>query len=293
MPTLYSPDGTVPEAVAGYFNEQQIAGGTNATPIVLHVVAHGFQSGDTVGVEGNFGNDGLANGIWTISVTDANHFALNGSVGGSVPSTATGSVIDYSVNPQFVCPSDTDASDASSVNPMLQGMANIIPYSYKRFGQYSIRRENILSNFLANPNSGYAVETIASASTWQVVSAIPVIPVSVAPAYPTDRLDIEFTSSVLTDSAPGVTTCAFALGVSLNGSLFTPPMYETSQVFEHTESVQIATGLHLRGSFDFPGTGYGPLTYQVAVLAWAPSTSVTYQFLGAYEIRTRLLRRNT
>jgi hypothetical protein len=57
-----------------------ISGATNASPIVITDTAHGYFTGQQVTISGVLGNTG-ANGTWTISVTDANHFSLNGSVG--------------------------------------------------------------------------------------------------------------------------------------------------------------------------------------------------------------------
>lgn len=57
-----------------------ITGATNATPIAITVTAHGYATGDTVVITGVGGNTN-ANGTWEITVTGANTFTLNGSVG--------------------------------------------------------------------------------------------------------------------------------------------------------------------------------------------------------------------
>lgn len=57
-----------------------ITGATNATPIVVASTAHGRTTGDQVVIIDVEGND-AANGPWTITVIDANHFSLNSSVG--------------------------------------------------------------------------------------------------------------------------------------------------------------------------------------------------------------------
>lgn len=53
---------------------------TDATPIVLTSVAHGLSSGDAVSVQDVLGNDG-ANGSFTVTVLDADTFALDDSGG--------------------------------------------------------------------------------------------------------------------------------------------------------------------------------------------------------------------
>ena len=53
---------------------------TNATPIVVHAPANGYIFGNTVNVSGVQGNT-ATNGTWAITIIDADHFSLNGSVG--------------------------------------------------------------------------------------------------------------------------------------------------------------------------------------------------------------------
>ena len=57
-----------------------MSGATNASPIVITNTAHGYFTGQQVTISGVLGNT-AANGTWTITVTDANHFSLNGSIG--------------------------------------------------------------------------------------------------------------------------------------------------------------------------------------------------------------------
>jgi hypothetical protein len=59
---------------------------TNTTPIVMHVSAHGYTTNDIVIQRGILGNAG-ANGEFTVTVTDANHYSLNSSVGTGVYTT--------------------------------------------------------------------------------------------------------------------------------------------------------------------------------------------------------------
>jgi hypothetical protein len=54
---------------------------TNATPIVITTAAaHGFSTGDTIFIDNVAGNK-AANGFWTVTVTGASTFSLNGSHG--------------------------------------------------------------------------------------------------------------------------------------------------------------------------------------------------------------------
>jgi hypothetical protein len=57
-----------------------ITGATNASPIVITSAGHGFATGDFVAITGVTGNT-AANGLWQITLSDANSFSLNGSTG--------------------------------------------------------------------------------------------------------------------------------------------------------------------------------------------------------------------
>lgn len=57
-----------------------ISGATNASPISITATGHGYSSGDIVHISGVAGNT-AANGLWQITVVDANTFTLNGSTG--------------------------------------------------------------------------------------------------------------------------------------------------------------------------------------------------------------------
>jgi hypothetical protein len=59
---------------------KSITSSTNATPIAITCTAHGYSTGDTVVVTNHTVNTN-ANGTWEITVTGANTFTLDGSVG--------------------------------------------------------------------------------------------------------------------------------------------------------------------------------------------------------------------
>lgn len=62
------------------FEVKDITGATNASPIVVTIASHGYQTGDQATVAGVLGNT-AANGNWSITVLTANTFSLDGSVG--------------------------------------------------------------------------------------------------------------------------------------------------------------------------------------------------------------------
>jgi hypothetical protein len=60
------------------------SGSTNTTPIVIGSNSHGCTTGDTVIIYGHPGNTN-ANGVWEVTVIDADRFSLNGSSGNGNP----------------------------------------------------------------------------------------------------------------------------------------------------------------------------------------------------------------
>lgn len=104
-----------------------INGATVATPIVIQTTtSHFYSTSDRVAITGVLGNT-AANGVWTITVIDATHFSLNGSVG-SVAYTSGGTASNQSLTPPFQIPSDGDTFNVASVNVALQMLADRTQY---------------------------------------------------------------------------------------------------------------------------------------------------------------------
>jgi len=80
---VYGPDGLLAGGTGtlGYRDSGPVTGATNASPIEITSAAHGLTTGTLVSLAGVGGNPG-ANGTFTITVTGANTFTLNGSSGG-------------------------------------------------------------------------------------------------------------------------------------------------------------------------------------------------------------------
>lgn len=82
------------EATSGTMPAQEsevgtITGATNASPIVVTITAHGYETGDQATIVGVLGNT-AANGNWTITALTANTFSLDDSTGnGSYTSGGT------------------------------------------------------------------------------------------------------------------------------------------------------------------------------------------------------------
>lgn len=71
---------TTPAYLLPVGTAKAVTGATNATPIVITAVAHGFSTNHTVYITGVGGNT-AANGTWRVTVLTADTFELNGSVG--------------------------------------------------------------------------------------------------------------------------------------------------------------------------------------------------------------------
>lgn len=67
---------------------KNISSSTNATPISITCTSHGYSTGDTVVITGH-GTNTNANGTWEITVTGADTFTLDGSVGNGVGGAGT------------------------------------------------------------------------------------------------------------------------------------------------------------------------------------------------------------
>lgn len=77
MANWQANSGTMPQQT---FETKTITGATNATPIVITIASHGYQTADQVDISGVLGNT-AANGSWIITVLSANTFSLDSSVG--------------------------------------------------------------------------------------------------------------------------------------------------------------------------------------------------------------------
>src|SRR5574344_239486 len=87
------PDGSVDFTRLQSYKTYTVSNATNATPIVITAVGHGFLTGDKVQISGVGGNT-AANGTFTITKIGADTFSLDGSVGNGA-FTSNGNAIIY------------------------------------------------------------------------------------------------------------------------------------------------------------------------------------------------------
>jgi hypothetical protein len=137
MSTIYNGAGQVPFPTSGAWRQVFISASTNASPIhITSLGSHAFNTGDSVEVEGHTVNTN-ANGQWTITVVDATHFILNGSVGNGVGG-ATGYCVDYEIQPAYRIPSPGEAASMVTLGPIIEGLANTTPFLYRRCGRFRL-----------------------------------------------------------------------------------------------------------------------------------------------------------
>lgn len=294
MSTVYNGDGTIPQATNPY-NPIDIASVANAGGAIEIVTtpAHGFNDGDTITVEGCLRAE--ANGLWSIVVLGAHTFVLNGSTFVSTAG-AGGIAIDYSVNPLITIPSDGDPRDVSSVNPALEESANIVPYLYKRVGQYNLYNAGRYggSNAIAG---NWQSQTITSGGGWTLITGTDTD--SNTPYSPwlfngtTDLLELTWNLSVDIPDAGGVS--AIGIGIAVDGGSMS----------------QVAGTLHRCGNGGSPGADiegplqlYGLITgtdlsisgqghsLNIGIMGHASSTSIVFKLLNPWSLSIKHYRRN-
>jgi hypothetical protein len=80
---------------------------------------------------------GVGQSTWIVTVLDTLNFQLNGSTAPGTTTTA-GYCIDYEVQPAFQIPVPGELATMRDMAPVLQGMANAIPYGYRNAGKYRL-----------------------------------------------------------------------------------------------------------------------------------------------------------
>jgi phage-related baseplate assembly protein len=99
-----------PSAIAGTV----ITAATNASPIAVTTsTAHGLTSDDVVLIAGVLGNT-ASNGAWTVQVTGASSFTLDGSTGNGV--WTSGGIVYVPTSATFTADSEGTPSNATTVN---------------------------------------------------------------------------------------------------------------------------------------------------------------------------------
>src|SRR5574344_2260007 len=111
------PDGSVDFTRLQSYKTYTVSNATNATPIVITAVGHGFLTGDKVKIFGVGGNT-AANGTFTITKIGADTFSLDGSVGNGTFTTNGTAIIYPSADDNLVNKAYVDAGDAQTTIPL-------------------------------------------------------------------------------------------------------------------------------------------------------------------------------
>lgn len=299
MSEIYNANGTLP-AVTKPFDPTvgpgvAITSSTNATPIVVTATAHGFSTGDTVQIEGHHTNTN-ANGLWVVTVTGANTFSLNGSIGNGVGG-ATGYAVDYSINPLITIPDDGDLAVASSINPAFEGIFNNVPFLYARTGKYRLQNSWYGAQAAGSPQStfGSSVNLPGSPGSWVDFTGLTTLVASVNPGMAPiiqngDLLDVVFSAGLsMNFPSSGSVAPPVCLGIAKNinggGNAI---MTETAIPLVNTVTNGPATEIDhvvLRARVVASGVATGGSTYDFGIQIFAIATTsphVTLTLLSGY-----------
>lgn len=115
----------------------EIASTTAGAPITVQTsAAHGYGTGDCVEIEGC--SDPTADGVWTITVTGATTFTLDGSF--SASSGSGGWVRNYTLLPHSTMIDDGDLLDAANLVPPHELTENKSAYLHRASGSMRVVR---------------------------------------------------------------------------------------------------------------------------------------------------------
>lgn len=285
MGTAYNGDGTVPRAtnpwtaiaIASTSNVGGSYGITTTPP-------HGFADGDTVSIEGCLAAG--ADGTWQIVVTGGHTFILTGSTY-SATVGAGGIALDYSVNPLISLPDDGDPLDVSTVNPAFEESANIVPYLYKRVGQFNLL--NIERTHFDDSLSGTlgSATSVAAVDGWKLITGTGF-------AYTpfkinlTDYLEIEW--SFVSDTPTAGARAGYAIGISYDAGVTWAQMPRTAIA---NVSEDMIGRTYLRGILwgDDIGSGNGR-SLSIGILGSVPVTTCTFQVNKPYHLQLKHFRFN-
>jgi hypothetical protein len=153
MSVVYNGAGSLVSATTGAGTRVSIFSSTNASPIVVSTwTSHGFNTGDTVEIEGHTTNT-PANQVSQITVVDPKHFSLNGTTGIGV-GASTGYAINYELLPAIVLPAGGELVDPGGVGAFAEGLANTAPYLYRASGKYKLYNVYTMSQNATGSNLG-------------------------------------------------------------------------------------------------------------------------------------------
>src|SRR5574344_1771518 len=118
-------DGSVDFTRLQSYKTYTVSNATNATPIVITAVGHGFLTGDKVQISGVGGNT-AANGVFTITKIGTDTFSLDGSVGNGAFTTNGNAVIYPSADDNLV---NKKYADDNLVEALADVLAPVTPNS--------------------------------------------------------------------------------------------------------------------------------------------------------------------
>jgi hypothetical protein len=308
MATVYNGNGSLVSATSGAGNRTAINSSTNAAPIAVSATAHGYNTGDSVEIEGHLTNT-AANGFWQITRIDANTFSLNGSTGNGVGG-ATGYSIGYELQPAYTIPAGGELLDPGVSGALFEGIANVAPWLYRAAGKFKIYNY-YQSSFAGASAVGaapwYTDNAVVVTGTWLSNAGLRITLKSIAanPSGPDPYLgasDILVVTASVSVAVADVTqplnsADAFGIGMTMGGTNIrgqvllaqsapypSPPSY----------NVQSIAPITITASF-FPTTDYTPGVGQNLQIVYQrfngfSDTNNSIRFSGAWAINAYQLR---
>jgi hypothetical protein len=274
MPSPYAGNGTVPTTTSSSRFRFQIQSTTNTTPIsVTTTGAHGFNTGDTVEIEGG----DTVNGVYQIDVTGANSFTLRGSTAPGAIGLANGYCIDYQVQPAITIPSSGDLAQAGDVALIGEAAANFQPFMNRRAGAYRLhyRASEFGYPSPGDPFSSTVLTSANSASPNFLGGAAPIFPFLTGgdnPIYMSgDVLEADYTTTghITTGMAAVRIFIAFYLNIGAVNTV----LLQSALIMRETD---VAIPLHFRVVFGIGGL-IPPVgtNYNIGLCAWMVSLGST------------------
>lgn len=155
-------------------NTVAIVDSTNATPIVVHAVAHGMVTGDLAEVVGHRVNT-AANNRWAVSVVDADHVILEGSAGIGVGG-ATGTIQQLGFGAAYAIPRDGEKRTAMSVNAALEALGDRAALLCANMAQYKVFAiaATQVDDHATEMTAWTEAHTFAAGNTWEQIKNVAV-----------------------------------------------------------------------------------------------------------------------
>lgn len=154
---------------------QTYTAASNASPIAITKTAHGLTTGDVIGVYGDTTNTN-ANGLWRVTVSDADHFSLNSSTGNGagtsgsfLPMNSALVVLSAAQTLNIAVTPTTGAPVVPNWTPSTNITSTVVTGSSAKTGIANIKLD-VGASFTTGKAAYYALPSTLDLSSYQQVS---------------------------------------------------------------------------------------------------------------------------